>query len=118
MAVNPDDRGIDHGVFHVGIVRDRLEHAFENMGLDPMAKALEDGVPLAKRCWQITPGTASSRDPQHRFNKQTSVTASLSESVYVLQRRRKQLQALGIYEDASPQELPHQCCCIPISILS
>src|SRR6185312_6725673 len=60
MAVNSDDRGIDHGILHVWFIRGRLEHPLEDTRFYPIAKALEDGVPVTKRRRQVAPGTAGS----------------------------------------------------------
>src|SRR4051794_40488736 len=37
VAVHLDDGGIDHGVFHVRLIRDRIEQPFENIGSHPVA---------------------------------------------------------------------------------
>jgi hypothetical protein len=43
VAVNLDDRGVDHGVFHVRILRDRAEKPFEDIGLgDSIAASIAD----------------------------------------------------------------------------
>jgi len=73
MAMDPDDRGIDHRVFHVGLIGNGIEHALEHVGLYPIAEALEDCVPLAKRRWEVTPWTAGSRNPQHRLREQSRI---------------------------------------------
>src|SRR3954454_7891499 len=72
----PCDSGIDHGVFHVRLVRDGIKQPFENVGSSPVAISLEDGVPAAKQGRQIAPGAAGSRDPQHRFDKAPIVRAA------------------------------------------
>ena len=48
MTVDFYNCDIDHGVFHVGILRYGVENLFKNIGLDPIAVALEYGVSLAK----------------------------------------------------------------------
>jgi hypothetical protein len=50
-----DDRPIDHGVFHVRLVRGSIEQALENVGLDPIPKPLEHRVPLPEQRRQIAP---------------------------------------------------------------
>ena len=65
VAVNLDDCGINHGIFHVGIIRDSLEDPPENIGFDPITVTFEDSVPFAKLGWQIAPRTACSRNPKH-----------------------------------------------------
>jgi hypothetical protein len=67
MPVDLNDCRVNHGVFHVGIVRNGIEYPFKNIGLDPMPEALEHRVPMAKAChraWRLrglmTPGAFSS----------------------------------------------------------
>ena len=69
MAVDLDDGGVDHGVFHIRLVRTGLEKPDEDIGFDPIPESLEHGVPVAERRWKITPWAARAHDPQHRFDK-------------------------------------------------
>ena len=48
VAMDFDDRAINHGVLHVRVVRDRLKAPCENITFDPVTEAFEDGVPVAK----------------------------------------------------------------------
>jgi hypothetical protein len=73
VAVDLDDGGVDHRVFHVRIVGYSLENPLENAGLRPIAVALEHGVPLAEMRRKIAPGAAGARDPKHRLQKQPVV---------------------------------------------
>jgi hypothetical protein len=58
-----DDGGVDHGVFHVRLIRGGIEKPFENIALHPVSKPLEDGVPGAELGWKVAPRAAGSRDP-------------------------------------------------------
>jgi hypothetical protein len=49
VAVDLDDGGVDHGVFHIRLVRAGLEKPDENAGLDPVTIPLEDAVSVAKQ---------------------------------------------------------------------
>src|SRR5665213_3535871 len=91
-----DDGGIDHGVFHVGLIRDGIEKPFENITLDPVAIPLEDGVPRTEQRRQIAPGAAGSRDPQHRLDKPTIVFAAASRVGLLPQAMRLHLCPLGM----------------------
>jgi hypothetical protein len=71
-----DDGGIDHGVFHVRLVRTGLKQPDENIGFDPVAVALEDGVPVAEESRKITPWTSRPYDPKHRFDEAAVVAAA------------------------------------------
>jgi hypothetical protein len=51
-----DDGGVDHGELHIRIIRYSLEKPLENIGLHPVAIALEDRVPLAEKLGKVAPG--------------------------------------------------------------
>ena len=76
MTVHFHDRGIDHGVLHIRLAADGIKAFLPDTGLDPVAKAFEDGVAFAKFFRQIAPGAACAHDPQHGLYKQTLVRAS------------------------------------------
>ena len=63
VTVDFNDRGIDHGVFHVGFVGYRREQAREHVGSDPVAETAIYRVPFAKDRRQVAPGAAGSCDP-------------------------------------------------------
>jgi hypothetical protein len=73
--MNLDDGGVGHGVFHVWLVRAGLEKPDENPSLDPVAVALEHGVPVAEGRRKVTPWTSRPDDPKHRFDE-AAVVAS------------------------------------------
>ena len=77
MTVHFHDRGIDHGVLHIRLAADGIKEFLPDIGLDPVAKAFEDGVAFAKSFGPIAPRTACAHDPQHGLYKQTVVHASL-----------------------------------------
>jgi len=74
--MDPDVRRVDEHVFEIGIVRQGLENPLPDTFLRPAPEARVDAVPFAELARQITPGRASSRDPQDRFDKQAIVTRS------------------------------------------
>jgi len=69
MAVDLDDTAVDHGVFEVSVFGQSSENSIESVCLDPSAEPLEHRVPFAEFLWEVTPRTARSGDPQHRFDK-------------------------------------------------
>ena len=75
VAVDFDDGGVDHGVFHVWIRGDGLEHAPEDAGLHPVPEALVDRVPLPEPRRKVALWAAGPHNPQYRFDKQPSVPA-------------------------------------------
>jgi hypothetical protein len=74
MAVDFNDGRINHGVFHVRVIRDGVEYPFENISFDPMAKSFEHGVPMTEILRQIAPWTPGSHNPQNRLHEQTGVS--------------------------------------------
>jgi len=96
MAVNLDDGGVDHGVLHIGIIRASLEKPNENIGFDPVSVALEDGVPVAEKGRQITPGTARANHPQNRLDKEPIVSAAATRVRWLAQAVRFHSRPLGV----------------------
>jgi hypothetical protein len=72
------DRSVNHHIFEIWIVRERLEHAFPHALLRLTPEARVDGEPFAEFDWQIAPGRASAGNPQNRFHKQSIVLRALS----------------------------------------
>jgi hypothetical protein len=50
-----DDGGVDQGVLQIRRVRAGLERPYEDIGLNPVAEALERRVPLAEKLGQVAP---------------------------------------------------------------
>ena len=96
MAVNPDDGGVDHGVFHIRIIRDGVENPFENIGLHPISEPLEHRVPLAERGRKIPPRTARSGNPQHRLKEKTPVSTRSAGVRHLAQTVRFHFRPLGV----------------------
>jgi hypothetical protein len=76
VAVDLDDRGIDHGILHVRLIRSGVEKTLENTGFAPIAVTHEHTVPLAELLRKVAPRAACSRDPQHSFNEQPIVVCT------------------------------------------
>jgi hypothetical protein len=73
VLVSAHDRGVDHHVFVVGVIRQQLENAIENAALRPSVKALVYDVPVAKTRGQITPRDSRSISVKNRINEQPVV---------------------------------------------
>jgi len=101
MAVDLDDGGIHHGVFHVWLVRDGIEKPLEDVGFHPVAEALEYSVPFAENGWQIAPGTACASNPKNRFDKQAVVGSNASSIARLAQAMRRHLRPLGVSQNKS-----------------
>ncbi len=67
------DGRVDHGVFIVGIGRQRLENALPDAALAPAGMPGMDHTEIPKTLRQIAPGNARSIAVQHRFDKQAVV---------------------------------------------
>ena len=48
VTVNLDDGSVNHGVFQVGLVREGIEDAFENIGGSPVAEPPKRRAPVAE----------------------------------------------------------------------
>jgi hypothetical protein len=68
-----DDRCVDHGVFHVRLLRAGFEKSKEDIGFNPVAVSLENRVPLAEERRKVAPRAARPNDPENRFDKPTIV---------------------------------------------
>lgn len=96
MAVDFDDCCVDHGVFHVGLVRAGVKKANENTCFDPIPVSLEHGVPVAERGRQIAPRTARAHNPQHRFNEAPIVASATPGVRGLAQAMRFHLRPLRV----------------------
>jgi len=99
--VNLDDRGVDHRVFHVRILRDRVEKPFEDIGLNPIAIAFENGVPIAKNRWKVAPWTSRSRNPQHGLNEKPVIPPTPPGIARLAPAIHFHLRPLGVTQNES-----------------
>jgi len=105
VAMDLDDGGVDHGVFHIWRIGAGLEKPFENPRFDPVAVALENRVPVAEQRRKITPRASRPHDPKYRFHE-AAVVASAAPGVRRLtQAMRLHLRPLGVrqYESFHPK---------------
>ncbi|RFP00701.1 hypothetical protein BGC31_16675 [Komagataeibacter xylinus] len=94
--MNLHDRCIDHGIFHVRITGQGLENPFENIGIAPVAEATKGRAPVAERGGQITPWTARSDNPQHRFHEKTVVATASARIGRFAKAMRFNQRPLGV----------------------
>ena len=76
VAVDLDDAAVDHRVLQVRIAGQRVEYAFENIGLHPVPEPLEHRVPVPEHLGQVPPRAAGARDPQHRLEEPPRIPTS------------------------------------------
>jgi hypothetical protein len=100
-----DDGGVDHGVFHVWRLRAGLEKLGENVRFDPVAVALENGVPVAEERRKVTPWASRPHDPNDRFDEAAVVASTASGVRRLTQTMRLHLRPLGVsqYESFHPK---------------
>jgi hypothetical protein len=105
MAMDFDDRGIDHRVFHVWRVGAGLEKPDENVRFDPIAVAFENSVPVAEERWKIAPGASRPHNPKYRFDKAAVVASATPRVCRLTQAMRLHLRPLGVcqYESIHPK---------------
>jgi hypothetical protein len=73
MLVSAHDGAVDHGVFVVGVGRQKLEHTAPHAAAGPSAEARMDRLPIAEALRQVTPGNACSIAVDHGIDEQTIV---------------------------------------------
>jgi hypothetical protein len=114
MAVNLDDGGVDHGVFHVRIVRCRFEKPLKHVGFHPVTEADIDRVPLPEGGRQVAPGAPCSGDPQHRLHKQSVILPATAWVANLAQAMRFHLRPLGIGQSQTfhPELESHQAAAV------
>jgi hypothetical protein len=71
VAVNLDDAGVDHGAFHLRLIRDGVEKPFENTGFDPIPVALETVFPVAEKARQVAQAQAFALLTHQRVSRQS-----------------------------------------------
>jgi hypothetical protein len=101
VTVDLDDRGIDHGIFHVWLIRSGIEKMLENAGFAPIAVTHEHTVPLTELLRKVTPRAACSRDPQHSFNEQPVITPATTRITGFAQTMWFHLRPLGVRQNES-----------------
>jgi hypothetical protein len=101
VTMELDDGGVDHGVFHVRLVRDRVEQALPHVRLCPVAETRVHAVPVAEGARQFAPWTARAGDPQYCPDKQAVVLAAASGIARFAETNRFHLRPLGISQNES-----------------
>jgi hypothetical protein len=101
VAVDLDDGCVDHGELHVRLVRTGLEKPNENIGFDPIAVSLEDGVPTSEKGWKVTPRASRAHDPKHGLDEAAVVAAASTRVDWLTQAMRFHLRPLGVSQHES-----------------
>jgi hypothetical protein len=95
------DRGIDHGIFHVWLIRSGVEKMLENAGFAPITVTHEHTVPITELLRKVPPRAACSRDPQYSFNEQPVITPATPRITGFAQTMWLHLRPLGVRQNES-----------------
>ena len=101
VAVHLHDRGVDHGIFQVWLVRGSVKEPSPHISPHPVAEARERRAPVAEVRWEIPPGASRPHDPQHRLHKQPVVAAAAARVPRLAETVRLHLRPLGIGQNES-----------------
>jgi hypothetical protein len=96
VAVDLDDGGVDHGVFHARIIRHGIDQPLENASFGPIAKAREDAASMAERRRKGAPRPAQTDYPTHRLDKQPVVLGAAPGIAPLTKARRLHLCPSGV----------------------
>ena len=96
LAMDLDDGGVDHSVFHVWRIRAGLEKPGEDVRFNPVAVTLENSVPVAEGRRKITPRASRPDNPKYRFNEAAIVASAASGVRRLPQTMRLHFRPLGI----------------------
>ena len=96
MAVDFDDGGVNHDVFHVRLLRTGFEKPNENIGFDPAAISREDTVSLAEEDRRVPPRTSGTSDPKRGFYEEPFVLTASAGVCLFAQAKRLHLCPLGV----------------------
>ncbi len=99
MTVDLDDGGIDHGVFHVRLIRAGLEQLHEDIRLAPVAEAPERRAPVPEMRRQVAPWAARADNPEHRLDEAAVVAAAAPGVRWLTQTMRFHLRPLGVRQN-------------------
>lgn len=99
MPVDLYDRRIDHGIFHVRLVRARLEKPDEDIGCAPISKTPKGRAPIAEMRRKVTPRATRAGDPEHRLHKPTIVAAAPAGVAALPQTVRFHPRPLGVRQN-------------------
>jgi hypothetical protein len=101
VAVDLDDGGVNHCVFHVGIIGDGVEQPLPDIPLYPVPEPGEHAVPVAERARQIPPRTAGAGDPQDCLHEQSVILAAAARIPRLAQTQRLHFRPLGVRQNES-----------------
>jgi hypothetical protein len=76
MTMNFHDSRIDHGVFHIGRIRDGDEEALPHIRFHPVTKTRVERTPIAEGFRQIAPRASGAHNLQNRLDEEAVILAA------------------------------------------
>jgi hypothetical protein len=107
MLVRADDGAVDNQLFEITAIRHRLEETAPDTLLAPTAEAPKDAVSIAEHIRQVTPGRASSYDPQHRLREHAIVASRRTSRTIISDNILRQLIPLVVTKNQTIQDTHH-----------
>lgn len=82
MLMGPDNCGVDHGVFVIGILGQTVENLLPDTAFSPAPVAAMNVFPVAKPFRQIPPWNARPIPVKNRFNKQPVILCRCAHCIF------------------------------------
>jgi hypothetical protein len=108
-----DDRGVDHGVFVVRIIRQRFEKTLPNPFDRPARETRVNVLPGSEARWHVAPRNARPKLPNHRLDEQLIALIAIAPNVSRAAREKhfdpRELvvaQSMAVHLEASFRRLP------------
>jgi hypothetical protein len=67
--MGPDHGAVNHDTFQVWVISEMEMHPLPNAFITPAGKALINAVPIAIACWQQSPLSTATGDPEHPLDE-------------------------------------------------
>jgi hypothetical protein len=104
MLMSSDDGGVDHRVFVVRIVSQRLEKTLPNTALRPPREPRVNVLPVAEALGQIAPRRPRAEFPNHRLNEKTIAQLAIaSDMSWTARQQMFNPRKLIVAQSAAPQ---------------
>ena len=104
MLMSSDDGGVDHRVFVVRIVSQRLEKTLPNTALRPPREPRVNVLPIAEALGQIAPRRPRAEFPNHRLNKKSIAQLAIaSDMSWTTRQQMFNPRKLIVAQSVAPQ---------------
>ena len=107
MLMGSDDGGVDHRVFVVRIVSQRLEKTLPYAVLRPPREPRVNGLPVAEPLGQIAPRRTRPKFPNHRLNEKSIAQFAIASDMSRTTRQQMfNPRKLVVAQSVAPQRKP------------